>query len=286
MKNKTKKRLRRVLPRGIVNFVKSIQRKLSWFKYRIKWIKNYGRYDFFEVINIEINTACNRKCSYCPNYFYNKKSIKNNKLMKFSLFKKLIDELATIDFRGEIAPHFYGEPLLNKNLIKFIRYAKKKIPKTRIIITSNGDFLDIKKYKELVSAGVDGFVVTQHSENMNENIKLLFAYFKKHPSKKVKFHYEHFEEDRPLFNRGGLVKPKVVCYVPICSYPENPLVIDYSGNVLLCCNDYFGQIKLGNIKNQSLLKIWRSREYKKLRKQLKNKKYIYSICRKCVGQER
>jgi radical SAM protein with 4Fe4S-binding SPASM domain len=88
----------------------------------------------------------------------------------------------------------------------------------------------------------------------------------------------------PLYNRGGTVKPKNLKRVPRCADRTNPVTIDYDGNVILCCNDYFSSIKFGNIKEQKFLDIWFSDKYKTLRKQLRKKQYRLPICLKCVSK--
>ncbi|VVB86493.1 Coenzyme PQQ synthesis protein E [uncultured archaeon] len=254
---------------------------LSLIETKCKLLIKYGTFDFFDDVNIEINTSCNRRCEYCPNSVYDRGLLKNEKLMNEEIFKKIINQLAEIKFDGRISPHFYGEPLLDKRIITFVKFIREKLPKSKISIYSNGDFLTVEKYEELVHAGVNLFVITQHSKEMNKNIKELFKYLKNNRSKKII--YEKITSATPLYNRGGLVKPIKMNYKPRCSLFDNPLIIDHAGNVLLCCNDYHSSIKFGNINEKNLLEIWNSTFYKEIRKQIKNYDHKLDICQKCVG---
>jgi len=258
--------------------------RLKWIRYFIKFYVRYREWDFFSDFNIEINTSCNRRCSYCPNSVSERGLIKNEQVMENEVYTKLIDELATINFRGRISPQLYGEPLLNKNLNALMAYTRKKIPKVHIVLISNGDALTIDKFYELLDAGVDKFSITQHSESMAKNIAQLFEHLgdKKQLLKKIR--YNQFNAATPLYNRGGLIQPAVVDTTPRCSDPGNPVAIDYAGNVILCCHDYFSTITFGNIKQQKFLDIWFSEPYRTIRKQLRNKQYRLPICLKCIGQ--
>ncbi len=284
--SKLRSKVRQILPGKIVTLLRRVDRKFQDFKYQLFFLRNYGRLDFFDVIDIEVNTYCNRRCPYCPNSAYEKGLKKNEKFMSEKTYEKLIDELAKLKFRGRITPCFYNEPLTDNRLLDLIGYARKKLPYAKIIITTNGDYLDIKSYRNLIKAGVDSFYISQHNcSKPSEKLKQVFDFVKKNRNLRRTIHYEVIDpKSRPLFNRGGLVRPQVVSETPICIDYGNPLIVDYQGNILLCCNDYFGSVNFGNINEKSLLEIWDSEKFKSLRKRLRRGIYDLPICRKCVGK--
>ena len=53
----------------------------------------------FKAVELEINSLCNRTCSYCPNA--TSKRPKGN--MSRDLFEKIIGELASMDFDGRVS---------------------------------------------------------------------------------------------------------------------------------------------------------------------------------------
>ena len=69
-----------------------------------------------------------------------------------------------------------------------------------------------------------------------------------------------------------------------CDDPDNPLVIDAEGNVVVCANDYLGRVKLGNIGESRLLDIWKSQKFTDIRRGLRNQHYTLPICLSCTGQ--
>src|SRR6056297_2984473 len=77
--------------------------------FRDRFITKMLRRGLFVSINLETFAHCNRECDFC---FNNKRFEQREKgQMSFELWKKIIDELAELDFKGRISPHFYGEPL-------------------------------------------------------------------------------------------------------------------------------------------------------------------------------
>jgi len=243
----------------------------------------YGTTDMFTDFNIETITTCNRRCSYCPNSIFERSLPKNEKLMDKELFKKIIDELAEMKFSGRISPYFYGEPLLDKRLPELLTYTRKRLPKAKIMIASNGDLLTIELYKKLIAAGINGFMITQHGQEMSKNMSLLFEYLRKHPTKEAFLAYQSYHPSEPLSSRGGTIKPETVDDVPRCLSPTNPVVITYKGDVVLCCNDYHSSVVFGNVQTESLVDIWNSKRYKSIRHQLKKRIYKLPICKQCVG---
>jgi Predicted Fe-S oxidoreductases len=68
-----------------------------------------------------------------------------------------------------------------------------------------------------------------------------------------------------------------------CSFPYKQLVINNEGDILPCCTFYGEQLKLGNIKSNTISEIWKSDKIKNLRKIHKEGQYyLNEVCKKCV----
>lgn len=260
--------------RHIVDISSTMAHVLTWVR--------YGHYDFFSDINIEINTNCNRRCTYCPNSISDRGMSKNSRHMDPAIYKKLIDELAQINYRGRISPHLFGEPLLHPELAKLITYTRTKLPKATLMIFTNGDLLSIDKFNELLSLGIDKFVISEHDRSLSRQLKSLYSYVDDLPKKKKKIKRYNIVPETRLSNRGGLVSPSQLNTIPRCAFHHNPVAIDYNGNVILCCNDFFSTMKFGNISNERFLDIWFDKRFQKIRKELRKKRYKLPICQKCV----
>ena len=238
----------------------------------------YSSWDIFSMIYIETITACNRRCDYCPNSKYDRGLIKNMKKLKTALFYKIIDELAQLKWLGDVQPHYYGEPLLDDRLLDLTTYAKNKLPTSSISIFTNGDFLTLELYQKLIGSGVNRFVITQHSKNVSNNVNNVLDYRKNHGENAVKISLRKLDI---ISNRGGLIEVTAPVKLKKCSWTPSTIGIDYEGNVLLCCNDYFSTVTLGNIKNERLIDIWRKPYYRKLRKNLRRGIFELELCKKC-----
>jgi radical SAM protein with 4Fe4S-binding SPASM domain len=254
-----------------------------WMSFRnFKKILFYGTVDVFDEIAIETTTYCNRACSYCPNSVFNRGEKKNEKLMDERLFKKIIDELSVIKYKGSIYPYFYGEPLLDERLANFMDYAHKKLPEAKIVVSTNGDYLSIQMLDKLYDAGVRSFCITIHGDirEGTKRIKDLMKYIKI-TRKKINILSQVMNTNTALSTRIGLVKVKKVrqddfyCLAPLC--------INYKGNVLLCGHDYLGMSNIfGNVEKEKVMGIWQKENFKEVRKQLAIRKYVLDICKKCA----
>ena len=58
-------------------------------------------------------------------------------------------------------------------------------------------------------------------------------------------------------------------------------VVNWNGEVAVCCFDKDNEIKMGNIKNKSLGEIWCSQKFNKFRKKILNNRAQVKMCRNC-----
>lgn len=249
-----------------MNQENSIQVRLGRIYRNLKNILTKGTMDIFTEVEIETYTVCNRKCSYCPNSKFTRGDYK----MQISLFKKIIDDLKELDYKGDITPDFYNEPFLDKRLPELLKYIKKQLPDSKIVIFSNGDFLDKRLFDE-ISNYVGLIDITDHG-NLNPNIP---------KDEKIKIRkLEHFS------SRGGLVTVKNKITKEKCYQPTRMLVITYNGDVILCCNDYFGKHVFGNLKEESIMEVWNKKSFINARKKLREGVPIFKICKECFENRR
>lgn len=114
---------------------------------------------------VEITNECNLKCGFCATGLGILKRDKYS--MDFALFKRIIDHtypyLLEINFSG------YGEPLLNKDLVKMVSYAKNK--GIRVWFPTNLLLLSEGKAIELVESGLDQITVSLDSSHEESYLK-------------------------------------------------------------------------------------------------------------------
>ncbi len=86
--------------------------------------------------------------------------------MSDKLFKKIIGELESINYTGRIALFSNNEPLLDDRILDFSEYARKKLPKARIHMYTNGTLLKLEMFLRLID-NVDELVIDNYSDNLS-----------------------------------------------------------------------------------------------------------------------
>ncbi|WP_049590627.1 radical SAM/SPASM domain-containing protein [Acinetobacter baumannii] len=234
----------------------------------------YKNRDIFTAIDFEINSQCNLECSYCPSSF---RDGRGENYMSEDIYRKVIDDLELMNYKGRVSPHFFGEPLLDKRLPKLISYARSKLAQADIVIHTNGIKLNESNYIELIKAGVSGFLVTQHTKKMPKVFLETFDKFKNDGKIILRS-----LNNKTLFNRAGTVDYEKSRKMTRCYYLSDEISITHNGNVV-CTNDFHESYIFGNVNNTSLKDIWLSPHFKKIRTDVRNGFFELDMCKKCVG---
>jgi GTP 3',8-cyclase len=225
---------------------------------------------WFSSVEIEVNSRCNRRCSYCPVSVI--ESSFQDRLMSRQLFSRIVCELDRIQYSGVLAYHFYNEPLLRRDLEMLVAEASARLPSAFQMLFTNGDLLSDQRFESLRNAGITHFVVTRH-----DGVPI-----KGRPNQTVQY-----PADLVLVNRGGFFKPLSEPLALPCYSPTDKLTIAVNGDVLVCCNDPERSQVMGNVGRESLSAIWNSAAFIRIRKLLQsgNRRDASPICRKCDDQE-
>ncbi len=220
---------------------------------------------WFQVVEIEINHRCNLRCSYCPQSLDWFRQPEHR--MEFTLFRHIIAQLSELDFAGRLSFHMYNEPLLHPKLNYLVSYARAAVSNAWLVLYTNGDLLDDRKYLELLDAGIDSFLVTRHS-----GLPMLSR-----PFQTVRFPSEFM-----MSSRGGLVKKGKETNLA-CFAPSEMLMIHHDGSVVICHEDAASRNVMGHTDRQRLRDIWFSEKFMFYRRVLKtgNRRKAGGICATC-----
>jgi 2-deoxy-scyllo-inosamine dehydrogenase (SAM-dependent) len=225
-----------------------------------------GEAIWFDVAELEVNSRCNRACSYCPNGTTGFAGRETR--MPDDLFERVVDMLASIEFSGRLSFHRFNEPLLRKDLARLVAVARMKLPAAFIVVYTNGDLLDDARYEQLLEAGVDSFLVTQHDSEWFPQRPFQFV---QHPS--------NFRQS----GRGGTVSRAQEPLTLPCYAPSEMIIVRWNGDVVLCHEDARAEKILGNLARQSLQQVWFSAHAIELRNLLKDgrRSAAGSLCASC-----
>lgn len=270
------------------------------------------------IVEIGISSYCNRKCWFCPNYTIDRKS--NVTELDEELFLKLIMELKEIDYSGYIYLHRYNEPLYNKELlIKRITQINEHLPNSKIIIFTNGDYLNIEYLEILRELNVKNMLISYYYDSYDKNIPFDIENIIKPGIEKLikKLNINNYKEiihtedmyrvqseykDMSIIykadnfkntatSRGNsvkdinLAKRTIQCFMPVVS-----IQVDYDGNYTPCCElrsdiDEHKKYILGNIATNTVFDIHTNKKMTEFRKDIFTIGGKKDVCYYCKQSE-
>lgn len=233
-------------------------------------------------IIIESYNLCNRKCFMCPQSL----GVRKDEYEEFpdDLFWKLVCELKSIDYSRWIAFGRYHEPLLfHKLTLERIKMVHKELPLAKIMLNTNGDFINKELLFELSKSGVVELkIMCYQGKNFsddvaeglcNKMIQNLGLEVKKMSctpgvitkyeivpigNMKIVIKSENYNNVERGCNRGGLLEGFNNYVRDIrCDVPIKNIDIDYNGYILPCNNLLSDAVShkpyvLGNIRDMTI----------------------------------
>jgi len=276
---------------------------------------------------VELTNKCNLNCPFClVGQQNNQVSVAHSELVRESgyldsiLAEKIIKDAKQFGI-NEILLTFQGEPLLHKQLTKFVRLSKKNDLKT--IIFTNGLLLNKDLANKLIESGIDvirfsvdgasestyqknrvGGRFSKVFENMTEVAKIVeennthtqliwqFIALKNNEheietAKKMaeniglEFQVKTFAESVPELTPDTAQYRRKLLPKP-CKDLYRAIWIYWNGDVVPCCYDLSGSVILGNVSKNTIEEIWHSKKYVNFRRQVaQSKKYPASEPKLC-----
>lgn len=115
------------------------------------------------AILIEPTNLCNFTCKFCPtgNSELLKSVSRPRGVMDYNLFVKVINDIKMLDKKLKKL-YFYkdGEPLLNKDLVRMIKYAKDNDVALDYRLTTNGSLFNKKLNLLLIESGLTNITIS------------------------------------------------------------------------------------------------------------------------------
>jgi MoaA/NifB/PqqE/SkfB family radical SAM enzyme len=130
--------------------------RYKYKKYRKEYAdisKNLKKTNYPIQIDFELNYSCNFRCPMCTWSAENTAGKGKSTWFDFEVFKEVIDISVKKGLKC-VRFNYINEPLIRKDIVKFIKYAKKR----GIIDTyfsTNGSLLTEKISKEIINSGLD-----------------------------------------------------------------------------------------------------------------------------------
>ena len=279
---------------GKIYFDPNIERKGAIINGHVSEVPLVNGVPSFSVVECNICGLCNRKCVFCPRHdpklYPNKKEY-----MSISLYEKIMRDLHTIDYRGEVLFSGYCEPLMHPQLFELISLTKKYCSESKLEIVTNGDFLTTEKLDLFFESGLDNICVSLYDgphqiakfERMKQNAGLNNKQF----ILRIRYLPKEKHFGITMSNRAGLLNMGEIGIAPLrqpmrrsCYYPFYSFIIDCDGSVFLCPHDWIKKLKIGNLDEMSVFEVWNSDLMNGLRKRLIKRDRNFTPCKMCDVQ--
>ena len=231
-----------------------------------------GRGPLFQALEVEISSTCNLRCDTCPVKHHQRPHTE----LPTQVIEAMVVELAALGYSGAFSPHFYNEPLLDKRLPSILELVRSRLPRATINLFTNFTPMTGELYKTLLPL-VDAFIVTVDQPVVERAVQRVRQELNAGDLEKLR---TRSIKDTALSNRAGALDlgKDTLRRRQRCDFVQY-MTVDASGDVHLCCNDYFGEACFGTIKERSLAEIWYSEEYVKARTLAASARH--HLCRKC-----
>lgn len=258
------------------------------------------------AITIDPCSICNFHCKQCKQSEQNPSFFRG--MMSFSDFKKIVDDLKMWEGPEIKTIKLYncGEPLLNPEFPKMLRYLYEANVTERIDLTTNAVFLTHDVSKELINGGLDYLRVSIYSplqekneritssqvdvENIVQNVAYLHEMRNQTDRKKPfiavkmfetedllekeaflqkfeRFADEIFFEKKHDFSGNGRHRDSLLpSEKMVCPWPFYSLTIQSDGTVDCCCVDWENRTAVGNALNEKIEDVWNGKKMNEFRR--------------------
>jgi len=210
--------------------------------------------------------------------------------MSLDLVEKIASELEELQYQGAVVLSGYGEPLLHPEITAIVERLNRNI---RTEIVTNGDLLTPDLVAKLSINGPPYFIVSMYDGEFQrkefDNIFSDAGVTDEHFILRDRWYDDKDDYGLKLTNRAGVTSAGNQPDNKIknnCFYTHYSMTLDWNGDSLLCVQDWNKRVKFGNLYNQSLLEIWKSKSLMKYRNALGKGDRKLSPCNNCNANGR
>lgn len=269
-------------------------------------------------IFIQTATSCNANCVNCPHTMtYKAKKVEH---MKNTVWEKILNDLISMDFAGQLGLYLHYEPLTDLTIYNKIKDISTHT-KAMATISTNGSLLTEENIHKLFDSNISYIVINMSSANRIKyaqamdldfdttlhNIQTLIRIAGERgvKNKLAGINVPRTEAtDINQFNelgldikinceswansRGGLLphlsakgKTSHFKIKKYCAQPETNFNIFCNGDVPICCQDWQQISNFANIMDNTIYEIFNGEVLKAITNKFKNGIYEYEMCKHC-----
>lgn len=245
------------------------------------------------AVQVELCEGCNLYCDFCGLQGIRGPKDKTFKFMTMQTAKRIADEIAREKWNPRIEFAMHGEPTMNPDYIKIVKAFRRRLPKHHIMMTSNGGGLlrppgVVESLVQLFDAGLNVFAFDAYEYvKIKDKVDEALSLEKQHDGFEASFDIHRYPDEKEFspHNRYGHTarkfirvqdisvaekgthsslnnhtgcgsKPLKKPIVARCAKPFREMSFRWDGSVAICCNDWRGEFKIGNIRDYDIEDIW------------------------------
>lgn len=252
----------------------------------------------FGRLDIESQSLCNRDCWFCPRTYDRTGTYLDAAgrpvvwRMETAAILDLLDQAAAMGFAGEVAFHYYSEPLLDDRNVTLAREAVGR--GMRPYLHTNGDVLarDEALCREVRDV-YERIVVGLYDYETADELADLKAWWRSRLGE-AKLDFVPIKRAGPAaVPSSGLPRSLVPTdrrmTVPDLTFPNGPchrplirMIIAWDGRMANCCEDVAGAFDLGSIHESTLAELWNSPQHRQVVADLlAGRREDYPLCANC-----
>lgn len=260
------------------------------------------------AMQVELVEGCNLRCSFCGlNGIRGKEN--NLKFMTEDTARVVTDRMKEAGWHPRIEFAMHGEPSLHPQLITMLKIFRRKLGNaTHLMMTSNGGGF-LKDPITYINVTLDylNVLALDWYENVNIVPRIIQAY-RELGRRKITYYpadktgnphrrrapHEHdlvIVQDikeatsgthSSINNHAGCGAPKnESAQGKRCAKPFREISIRWDGSVAICCNDWRGEFKVGNVHDMTLDEIWQHPAMRAARRKLYHGMRDFGPCQGC-----
>lgn len=269
------------------------------------------------AVQVELTEGCNLRCGFCGiNGIRTEK--REYSFMSLETAEMVAAHLNSNEWTARIEFAMHGEPSLNPNLLDIVRIFRTALPKNSLMITSNGaGFVKdtLERFKALYEAGINTIALDEYHhapmlvprireaviESLSENYLQLSVFnigVYEYPRDKDGNPHQRTRKKRLVFiapidtategthstlnNHAGCAAPRNnAANGRRCAKPFREMSVRWDGSVAVCCNDWRGELPIGNLMTMTLDDVWNSLVMKSARRYLYHGRRELGPCLGC-----
>lgn len=214
----------------------------------------------FNLILIETINRCNETCSFCP--ANRELNLREFHRMDEKLFISILDQLAELDYRGEIRLFGNDEPLMDTRLPRLQKLVMDKLPDATKGLYTNGLLLTPSIFESLIP-NLDWIQINNYDDELklNESTQKIYDLYKNRDfgDKKVTIYMR--KRTQMMTNRAGQTNNRSVLSHPFispCMYVFTQMFVRPEGKVSPCFFDVQGTHTIGDLNKERLIDVWQN----------------------------